>query len=234
MHTEQLLLSVSTGIHLFWYHDRRCHAVSDLPRVLFHVILWISDRMTPRSLHHPPHLPANTQDPHLYHTPISSGSGLPISTAEIWDACNYCTIFIYSNQLDPNLYFPEAPAKLLASSYLPGRHSRRLCFLIRPRLKLFQRRKKTVKLCQWLLEGERFPTKFCPNINTDSRLIQTWHSVLVGWAAGSNTFSCIIVSWHIGVQVFHSDFVVWKPLESYAGRAVILHSTNGATKTIKR
>lgn len=62
MHTEQPLPSVSNGIHLFWFHDRRCHAVSDLPRVLIHVILWISDRMTPHSLHHPPCLPANTQD----------------------------------------------------------------------------------------------------------------------------------------------------------------------------
>lgn len=30
--------------------------------VLFYVILWISDRVTPHSLHHPPRLPANTQD----------------------------------------------------------------------------------------------------------------------------------------------------------------------------
>lgn len=32
------------------------------PGFLFHVILWISDRVTPLSLHHPPCLPANTQD----------------------------------------------------------------------------------------------------------------------------------------------------------------------------
>ena len=72
-HAEQPLSAVSNVIHLFWYHDRRCHAVSDLPWVLFHVILWISDRMTSLFPHHPARLPANTQG---YHTPISCGSGV--------------------------------------------------------------------------------------------------------------------------------------------------------------
>lgn len=130
----------------FWYHDRRCHAVTDLPQVLFHVILWISDRVTPRSLHHPATLACQYTGLYLYHTPISSGPGLAISAAEIWDACNYRTI--YSNQPDPNLYFPEAPAWLLASSYLPGRHSQTsVLFLIRPRLELFQQRGKRRSSC---------------------------------------------------------------------------------------
>lgn len=114
---------------------------------------------------------ANTQDSILSHS-HKLWAWLAISTAEIWDVCNYRTI--HSNQPDPNLYFPEAPARLLASSYLPGRHSAHLRFLIRPWLKLFQQRwKKTVQLCRWLLEGERFQ-----NINTDGLLIQTSHSVV--------------------------------------------------------
>lgn len=143
-HRETLLSSASKGIYLFRCRNRRRRAVSDLPRVQFHVILWISDRTAP-------HSPSSCLP--IHRTPSSShshrlGARLAISTAEIWDACNYHTIFIYSNQLDPNLYFPQAPAGLLASSYLPGRHSRHLCFLIRPRLKLFQQRgTKKVKLC---------------------------------------------------------------------------------------
>lgn len=70
---------------------------------------------------------------------------LAISTAEIWDACNYRAI--YSNQLDPNLYFPAAPAGLLASSYLPGRCSPHFCFLIRFPLALFQQGGKRRSSC---------------------------------------------------------------------------------------
>lgn len=111
---------------------------------------------------------------------------LAISTAEIWDACNYHTIFIYSNQPDPNLYFPEAPTRLLASSYLPGRHSQRLCFLIRPRCSSSE--EKDGQAVPVAFRRWKVPTKFCPNINTDRLLIQTLHSVLVSLAAGRISF----------------------------------------------
>lgn len=66
---------------------------------------------TPRTIHHtclPIHRPPSLSNSQKL------CARLAISTAEIWDACNYRAI--YSNQLDPNLYFPAAPAGLLASS----------------------------------------------------------------------------------------------------------------------
>lgn len=112
------------------------------PRVPFRAISWIGDGVTA------PRTPFIIQPPLA--SPIHRTLSLShshklwawraISAAQIWDACNYCTI--YSNQPDPNLYFPEAPARLRASSYLPGRHSPRLCFLIRPPLQLLQQRGK--------------------------------------------------------------------------------------------
>ena len=97
---------------------------------------------TPCIIHHtrqPIHRPPSLSNSHkLCARPA-------ISTAEIWDACNYCAI--YSNQLDPNLYFPAAPARLLASSYLPGRCSAYFCFLIRFPLMLFQQGGKTRSSC---------------------------------------------------------------------------------------
>lgn len=109
---------------------------------------------------------------------------LAISTAEIWDACNYHTI--YSNQPDPNLYFPEAPARLLASSYLPGRHSPRMCFLIRPRLKLFQQRGKRQSSCVcgfWKVRGSKAYTLTGFNSN----------DAQCGWSAGSIIIIIIIL-----------------------------------------
>lgn len=204
---RRTFFSVSNDIHLFGYHDRRCYTVSDLPWVLFHVILWISDRVTTHSRHHHTCLPIH-RTLSLSHC-HKLWACLAISTSEIWDICNYRTI--YSNQPDPNLYFPEAPARLLASSYLPGRHSPRMCFLIRPWLKLFQQRGKRQSSCvSGFFEGERFQ-----NINTDRLLIQTLHSVVS--QLGVFFFFLITVSWHITVQLFHLDFVVWvfKPLASY-------------------
>lgn len=66
---------------------------------------------TPHTIHHtclPIHRPPSLSNSQKL------CARLAISTAEIWDACNYRAI--YSNQLDPNLYFPAAPAGLLASS----------------------------------------------------------------------------------------------------------------------
>lgn len=128
--------------HLLKHHDRRRHTVHDLPWELFPVILRISDRVTPSIIHHarlPIHSPPSLSNSHkLCARPA-------ISAAEIWDACNYRAI--YSNQLDPNLYFPEAPAGLLASSYLPGRCSAPFCFLIRFGLELFQQGRERRSSC---------------------------------------------------------------------------------------
>ena len=121
-----------------------------------------------------------------YHTPISSGARLAVSTAEIWDACNYRAI--YSNQTDPNLYFPEAPARLFAP-LLPPRKTQ-------PTSVLFNQastqavpaeRKKTVKLCHWLLEA-----KFGPNINTDRPLIETSHSLSACWESKIFFYDCLM------------------------------------------
>lgn len=66
-------------------------------------------------------LKPNDPSPIMHHTclpvhgpPTLSGSHklcarLAGSTAEIWDACNYRAI--YSNQLDPNLNFPQDPGR---------------------------------------------------------------------------------------------------------------------------
>lgn len=97
---------------------------------------------TPCIIHHtclPIHRPPSLSNSHKL------CARLAISTAEIWDACNYRAIF--SNQLDPNLYFPTAPAGLLASSYLLGRCSPHFCFLIRFPLALFQQGGKRRSSC---------------------------------------------------------------------------------------
>lgn len=87
----------------------------------FPVISWIVGRATPGS----PSSSAALASPIHRTLSLSHSHELwarrAISTAQIRDACNYCTI--YSNQADPNLYFPEAMAGLQARSYLPGRHS---------------------------------------------------------------------------------------------------------------
>lgn len=72
-HRETLLSSASKGIYLFRCRNRRRRAVSDLPRVQFHVILWISDRTAPHSLHHA----CQYTGLHLHHTPIGSEPGSP-------------------------------------------------------------------------------------------------------------------------------------------------------------
>lgn len=146
MHTEQPLSSESNGIPYFGTMTGGVTQLVTYPRSYF---MWFCGSVTewlptPFIIHHAC-LP-------IHRTPSSSHSHklwawLAISTAEIWDACNYRTIFIYSNQPDPNLYFPEAPARLLDSAYLPGRRSQCLCFLIRPRLKLFQQRGKRRSSC---------------------------------------------------------------------------------------
>lgn len=104
---------------------------------------WQSEWLpTPCIIHHtclPIHRPPSLSNSHKL------CARLAISTAEIWDACNYRAIC--SNQLDPNLYFPVAPTRLLASSYLPGRCSPRFCFLIRFPLALFQQGGKRRSSC---------------------------------------------------------------------------------------
>lgn len=74
--------------HLLKYHEKRCLTVRDLPWALFYVISWISDRVTPHSLHHP--LACQYTGLYLYQSPISSvpgslylllRSGMPVITA---------------------------------------------------------------------------------------------------------------------------------------------------------
>lgn len=162
---------------------------------------------------------------HLHHIPHKLWAWRAISTAEIWDACNYRTIFIYSNQPDPNLYFPEAPARLLDSAYLPGRRSQCLCFLIRPWLKLFQQRGKRRSSCASGFQKVKGSNKVLPKC-------KHWQTV------NSNIAQCVS---QLGATLFFYNCFVTHSLEcglcclsfpviSEPGCPVIFFCTNGTTR----